>query len=101
MEIADPIEWREFVESAPANAARWIAHPISSGSGGNRPTLTASSSELWCAIGPEGGFTDEEVAAALNAGWQSIDLGCRTLRVETAAIALAAWAALTSAEERT
>jgi 16S rRNA (uracil1498-N3)-methyltransferase len=42
------------------------------------------------AIGPEGGFTDAEVSAALSAGWQTVSLGPRILRVETAAIALAA-----------
>jgi len=41
-------------------------------------------------VGPEGGFSDEEVAAAQAAGWHSIDLGPRILRVETAAILLAA-----------
>ncbi len=46
------------------------------------------------AIGPEGGFTDAEVAAALAAGWQSVNLGQRILRVETAAVALAAVVAL-------
>jgi 16S rRNA (uracil1498-N3)-methyltransferase len=40
-------------------------------------------------IGPEGGLTDQEIAAALAAGWQFVDLGPRILRVETAAIALA------------
>ena len=40
------------------------------------------------AVGPEGGFTDEEVAAARDAGWQTVALGPRILRVETAAIAL-------------
>ena len=44
------------------------------------------------AVGPEGGFTDEEVASALAAGWKTIDLGPRILRVETAALALAALA---------
>ena len=48
------------------------------------------------AIGPEGGFTDAEVAAALAAGWQSVDLGPRILRVETAAVALAAVVALSA-----
>jgi len=42
------------------------------------------------AIGPEGGFTAEEVAQATTAGWQTVDLGPRILRVETAALALAA-----------
>ena len=44
-------------------------------------------------VGPEGGFTDEEVAAAVAAGWRKVDLGPRILRIETAATALAAWAA--------
>ena len=42
------------------------------------------------AVGPEGGFTDDEVALASSAGWQVIDLGPRILRVETAALTLAA-----------
>ena len=47
------------------------------------------------AVGPEGGFTDEEVALATAAGWQQVDLGPRILRVETAALALAAQVAAT------
>lgn len=39
------------------------------------------------AIGPEGGFTAEEVALAKNAGWQTVSLGNLTLRAETAALA--------------
>ena len=42
------------------------------------------------AVGPEGGFNDEEVALALDAGWTPVDLGPRILRVETAALALVA-----------
>ncbi|MGQ9921397.1 MAG: RsmE family RNA methyltransferase [Desulfobacca sp.] len=38
-------------------------------------------------IGPEGGFTDQEVAAAQAAGFQLLGLGPRRLRVETAAMA--------------
>jgi 16S rRNA (uracil1498-N3)-methyltransferase len=45
-------------------------------------------------IGPEGGFTDSEIAAAQDAGWQTVDLGPRILRVETAAVALSAAIAL-------
>ena len=39
---------------------------------------------------PKAVFTDAEVAAAIAAGWQTVALGQRILRVETAAIALAA-----------
>jgi 16S rRNA (uracil1498-N3)-methyltransferase len=43
-------------------------------------------------IGPEGGFTDEEVARAQGMGWTAIWLGDRRLRAETAAmLAAAVW----------
>jgi len=38
-------------------------------------------------IGPEGGFTDEEVSLALKSGVLTASLGPQILRVETAAIA--------------
>jgi 16S rRNA (uracil1498-N3)-methyltransferase len=41
-------------------------------------------------IGPEGGFTPEEVDLAAQAGCAVVSLGPRILRVETAAVALAA-----------
>ncbi|MFM7107103.1 MAG: RsmE family RNA methyltransferase [Planctomycetaceae bacterium] len=41
-------------------------------------------------VGPEGGFTAEEIAAAVAAGAVRASLGPHVLRVETAAIALAA-----------
>jgi 16S rRNA (uracil1498-N3)-methyltransferase len=68
-----------------------IAHPD-----GKRLTSPdfATSLPTRIAVGPEGGFADDEVAAAIAAGWQSVDLGPRILRVETAAVALAAVVAL-------
>jgi len=41
-------------------------------------------------VGPEGGLTDAEVAAAYRAGFTGVPLGPRTLRAETAAVALLA-----------
>jgi len=43
---------------------------------------------LW--IGPEGGFTPEEIAALQEAQAVTVSLGTRTLRTETAAIAMLA-----------
>ncbi|HPM76212.1 MAG TPA: RsmE family RNA methyltransferase, partial [bacterium] len=40
--------------------------------------------------GPEGGLTDEELAALVAAGWQPAALGPRVLRAETAALAATA-----------
>jgi 16S rRNA (uracil1498-N3)-methyltransferase len=48
-------------------------------------TATAAGAAL--AIGPEGGWTDEEVAAAQTAGFREASLGTLILRTETAVIA--------------
>ena len=42
------------------------------------------------AVGPEGGWTGEEVEQFQAAGWKAASLGSRVLRVETAAMALVA-----------
>ena len=42
---------------------------------------------IWLAIGPEGGWTDQELAAARAAGWVSVSLGDTILRSSTAAVA--------------
>ena len=47
-------------------------------------------SDVLVAIGPEGGFTDEECASAVDSGFEQLSLGARILRIETAAISLAA-----------
>jgi 16S rRNA (uracil1498-N3)-methyltransferase len=40
-------------------------------------------------VGSEGGWANEELEAARDAGWAIVTLGGRTLRAETAAIAVA------------
>jgi 16S rRNA (uracil1498-N3)-methyltransferase len=90
MEIAAPLAAAQFFAAAPKDEHRLIAHP-----GGEPlqavtrdPCLTGSG--VFLAVGPEGGFSDDEVSSAVAAGWRTISLGPRILRVETAAIALAA-----------
>jgi len=46
--------------------------------------------DLLLAIGPEGGWTEEELALFSQAGWSSASLGNTILRAETAAIAATA-----------
>jgi 16S rRNA (uracil1498-N3)-methyltransferase len=46
----------------------------------------AASQHIRLVIGPEGGFTDAEVAATSQAGFTGIQLGPRVLRTETAAL---------------
>jgi 16S rRNA (uracil1498-N3)-methyltransferase len=51
--------------------------------------LPAKVSRLTALVGSEGGWTNEELDAARQAGWAIVTLGGRTLRAETAAIAVA------------
>ena len=37
-------------------------------------------------LGPEGGFSRDEVASAREGGWQTVSLGRRILRAETATL---------------
>jgi len=63
---------------------------------GDRRTLAAAiagsrAQTIIALVGPEGDFTPEEVALATRAGFVPVSLGGNVLRVETAAIALAAY----------
>ncbi len=87
LEIAAPQALSELLTSSVCPASRWIAHP---GITNPRSAFSVPRNDALIAIGPEGGFTDDEVAQGWQAGWQAFDLGPRILRVETAAIAAAA-----------
>ncbi|MBI5344724.1 MAG: 16S rRNA (uracil(1498)-N(3))-methyltransferase [Deltaproteobacteria bacterium] len=47
-----------------------------------------SSKSVAVVVGPEGGFTDEEIGLARGEGYAPVSLGPRLLRAETAAIAI-------------
>ncbi len=90
MQIAEPLLWSDFAGETRHQSCRLLAHP-----GGARPTealpvADQSPQDVFLAVGPEGGFTDDEVSLAVSAGWRAVDLGPRILRIETAAIMLAA-----------
>ncbi len=90
LEIAEPIKAVDWFKQVPEDELRLLADPagapVSSITGGR--TFPA---RVYFAIGPEGGFTSEETLAAQNATWQAVSLGRSILRIETAAIALAAY----------
>jgi 16S rRNA (uracil1498-N3)-methyltransferase len=89
LQIAPAAKAAQFFAQAPSAAQRIIADP------GGAPLSTVVAAEtnvLIAAIGPEGGFTVDELYAARVFGWYAASLGPRILRVETAAIAIAAWA---------
>jgi 16S rRNA (uracil1498-N3)-methyltransferase len=69
--------------------ARWMLHP--GGTMRLRDTVSAAT-EVMLAVGPEGGFGDNDLAVLRGAGFHGLALGPRILRTETAG--LAAMAAL-------
>lgn len=91
MVIDDVSQPESFFGSAPADAIRLIGQPGSDSKSAaeHLTALRAGLTPRYVAVGPEGGFTQSELAAATAAGWQPVELGPRILRVETAAIALA------------
>jgi 16S rRNA (uracil1498-N3)-methyltransferase len=52
------------------------------------------------AVGPEGGWTDDEIVEAVRAGATVVSLGAGILRTETAAMALCAAAAMARSSPR-
>jgi 16S rRNA (uracil1498-N3)-methyltransferase len=82
---AQPIA--ELLAETPDSAARLIADRRAEAESATAWTIPAS--EVVGTIGPEGGFTDEELALAHQHQWNKVSLGPCTLRTETAAAALA------------
>ena len=70
-------------------ARRIVAHPYAAQSQSPR-TSSPAAGRLLLAIGPEGGWTDDEVAMLEAKGFERHSLGPRILRTDTATIALLA-----------
>jgi len=65
-----------------------VAHPVAT-----TPLVdvrVAAAQRVVVAVGPEGGFVPYEIEALERAGFQGVSMGERTLRVETATVALLA-----------
>jgi 16S rRNA (uracil1498-N3)-methyltransferase len=94
MEVAEPQSLATFLKQSD-QVGRWFAQP-----GGTQlrqifaRQQAVRPSSLFIAVGPEGGFTDDEAAQAVAADWQFVGLGDRILRIETAAAVLAAMGCL-------
>ena len=69
------------------DTAKLLAHPYDSHSLSGLSLSPDQSVAI--AVGPEGGFTDDEFTSLADAGWRPTKLGPTILRIETAAIAAA------------
>lgn len=97
MEIASPQRWPEFITSHAGAPYCLLAHPAAESQPSTLPLLTCG--PVVAGVGPEGGFDDDEVAQAVGHRWHPIALGPRILRIETAALALAALVAMSASPQ--
>jgi 16S rRNA (uracil1498-N3)-methyltransferase len=81
--VTSPVPFAEALrQHAGASVVRFVADP----EGGPMPGLREGDAVQW-AIGPEGGFSDAELAALKAAGFKPVALARATLRFDTAATA--------------
>lgn len=97
MELERPRNWGTFLESV-SDPVRLIAHP--GGAGPDSWPIIVPGEAITLAIGPEGGFTDDEVGKAQIQGWIPVSLGTTLLRIETAGIVGAALVLSRGTQER-
>jgi 16S rRNA (uracil1498-N3)-methyltransferase len=82
--VDQPVSLTEFLAGSLLGDS-WLADPA-----GAIPAADLDSTPLTILVGPEGGFSPEERAAIVGAGYRPVALGLHTLRFETAALAAAA-----------
>lgn len=102
-EINSPVKLAQFLSAfttggtldiaficAERRKAQQLHHRLLNEQVADKKSKTSKRMQIGLLIGPEGGFTDDEVVSAENLGWQPVSLGPRILRAETAAIISAA-----------
>lgn len=83
----------DWLADTPTPGLRWLLSPMAR-QGPRRPPAGQPLSVL---SGPEGGLAPDEEAAARRAGYDTIHLGPRVLRADTAPLAVLAWLGLEGA----
>lgn len=85
--------WKQLLQQAKEADAAWICYEKEDGQQ-LKPAIQEAlaagklgqGSKVVIAVGPEGGFTEQEIKQAEEAGFRSVSLGARILRTETAAM---------------
>jgi 16S rRNA (uracil1498-N3)-methyltransferase len=92
MEIERPVEFKALIDRPAEEGELRLMFAERNGSSLADVTHSSPSDlpKMFALVGPEGGWADEEIELAREAGWKIVTLGGRTLRAETAAIAIVA-----------
>ena len=93
-EVREPVSVKEFISSVPEDAVKMICYCFEGEKKSVRKVLAEAPGrglpDIYILIGPEGDFSPEEAALAIERGWIPVTLGNSRLRTETAAILAAA-----------
>lgn len=87
--VHELISLDEFFNEGRTFDHRYIAHEVESENKSALDAAPKTNHTTLILVGPEGGFSEAEVAHAVSLGYEQLYLGERRLRTETAAIALA------------
>ena len=100
-QICDILSYKQFIEKAKELDLLLVPYECADGMAATKVALSKikSGMNIGIIIGPEGGFEEKEIDAALDIGGKVISLGSRILRTETAAIASVAMCMLYSEME--
>ena len=86
--IKSPIGFDRFVEGITTNSLNLLLHPNNSKESSNLPNKYSGDINIF--VGPEGGFSQDEVLLLKKQNCINIQLGSRILRTETAPLAIIA-----------
>lgn len=78
MEVLEPIDLDGLIDRPPARPV------LADSSGVNLRNLGLMEEDVMLVVGPEGGFTDDELRRIAVEGWPAVRLGPHVLRAETA-----------------
>lgn len=91
--VAEPMPFALAIKQAAAMDVKLIPYELAEGMPKTKELIAGvkPGQDVAVFIGPEGGFEEAEVAAALAQGIEPITLGKRILRTETAGFTVMAW----------
>lgn len=81
-ETALPVDFEEFMKETDSESLNVMFHPV--GQQLSKLVIETDVRRVTALVGPESGFSADEVDLAVTAGYQVVSLGPRVLRTETA-----------------
>ncbi|SDB35775.1 16S rRNA (uracil(1498)-N(3))-methyltransferase [Butyrivibrio sp. INlla16] len=92
-EVKAPMTFKEAVKYAESLDVKLLPYEMAEGMEYTREVIDSiePGQSIGIFVGPEGGFADEEISYAGEAGFKTITMGKRILRTETAGFTMLAW----------